>query len=344
MIKTAFPGMPYKINKSDWFIELVNGSRIWIGGTDDKERTEKILGNEYSTIYFNEASQISFDSVSMIWTRLAETSALKRNLFLYDANPPASSHWTHDLFVKHINPISGEKIDPEKFVKLLMNPKDNLENLPPQYIEILESLSERDRNRFLHGLFQDDVDGALWNLQLLEKTRIDPLDAPENYRRVLVAVDPSVSTKETSDECGIVVGGLGFDGHGYVLEDVSGRMSPVEWGRAAVNAYYRHEADAIVIEVNQGGDMCKNTIKNIDRNIKVIMVRASKGKYARAEPISAIYEEDRIHHVGRLSQLEEELKTYVPGDTASSPNRLDALVWLMYALMINKKRGPLLIT
>ncbi len=153
------------LNKQDWYYKLPNDSEVWVGGLDDKERTEKILGNEYSTMYFNECSQIPYSSVLTARTRLAEKNNLI-NKFYYDENPPNRGHWTYKEFIEHINPIGGKPLDHADFVSMLLNPEGNKQNLDPLYLKILENLPEAERNRFLLGLFGDAVSGAVFGSQL----------------------------------------------------------------------------------------------------------------------------------------------------------------------------------
>ena len=152
-------------------------------------------------------------------------------------------------------------------------------------------------------------------------------------RRIVVAIDPAVSVSETSDATGIIVAGLGADGHGYVLQDLSGKYSPTEWARRAIGAYRLHKADRIVAEQNQGGPMVETTLHAVDRNAPVKLVNASKGKITRAEPISALYEQQRIHHVGCFPHLEDEMCSFEAG-SSDSPDRLDAAVWAMTELIV----------
>ena len=266
MMKICFPEVSFHQNKSDWFIEFPNDSKIWFAGLDDKERTEKILGNEYSTMYLNEASQISYSSYGMAKTRLAEKSAV-RPVFYIDCNPPAKTHWLYQLFFKGVQPDSKERLSNFKsHTNLLMNPIDNAMNLGEGYIEEeLKSLPARQRLRFLEGLFLDEIEGALWSVDMLDRNRIIPLDMPE-MEAIVVAVDPAVTSTDTSDEHGIVICGRGVDKHGYVLADRTLKGKPKVWAQAAINAYYEFEANCIVVETNQGGDMVIETIKAIDRD------------------------------------------------------------------------------
>jgi phage terminase large subunit-like protein len=172
----------------------------------------------------------------------------------------------------------------------------------------------------------DESPGALWTRGIIEKGRV--LKAPDSLARVVVGVDPSATS--TGDEAGIITVGA-WAGESYVLSDDSLQGSPIEWARAAVTAYYKFDADAIVAESNQGGEMVSQTIHTIDKAVKVVLVHASRGKATRAEPISAVYEQGKGHHVGNFPELEDEMCIWVPGD--ESPNRMDALVWAISALL-----------
>jgi phage terminase large subunit len=162
MLTMAMPDLKPIPNKSDYYYTLPNGSEVWIGGLDSKERTEKILGTEYSTIYFNETSQIDYNSVTIAKTRLAEKNSLIKKAY-YDSNPPTKASWQYLLFEKKLNPIDNEPVDsPENYISFLMNPIDNLENIDQDYIKLLQSMPEADRNRFLHGLYSDESDGQVY--------------------------------------------------------------------------------------------------------------------------------------------------------------------------------------
>lgn len=329
----ALLNITYTLNKTDWFITLPNGSEIWFGGLDDKERTDKILGNEYSTIFLNEASQISYDSYLTVITRLAE-KALRVNRIIIDENPPSKAHWTYKLFVQGIEPISRTEIDDNLYGCLKLNPEDNEENIAADYLDILRALPLAKRRRFLLGNFSDVVEGALWTEVLINKMRVV---SPPSMSKVVVAVDPAITVNADSDETGIVVVGLGVDGRGYLLNDSSGFYTPKEWGDKCCELYTKYDADFVVGEKNQGGDMVKYTIETSNSRVPVKLVHASKGKIVRAEPISVLYENDKVSHVGVYPDLEEEMTTYTGATGEVSPNRLDALVWGFSELMIARK-------
>lgn len=334
MMAICFPDVGYKENKSDWFITMPNGSEIWFGGLDDKQRVEKILGNEYATIYFNECSQIAYESVTTAMTRLAQKTELQ-NRALYDCNPPGKSHWTYRLFVEGVDPISRENRDTSNYAHMLMNPIDNMMNLSSDYQEVLASLPPRQRARFELGQWLDDIEGALWKGGWIDQWR--QAHAPDLVK-VVVGVDPAVTANEHSDLTGIIVMGLDAKGIGYVLADKSTKASPQEWAERVVSYYTGYNADAVVVETNQGGEMAKTILRSIMPHIPVVEVRASKGKIARAEPVAALYEQGRIQHVGVHFDLEEELTTY--NGEQKSPDRMDALVWAAHHLMINPTLPP----
>ncbi len=224
---------------------------------------------------------------------------------------------------------------------------DNQANLAVSFINKVIKKYEGTRlgRQELLAEMLDDTPGALWTLATLDSTRVTK--APANLARVVVGVDPAASSGEDSDETGIIVGGIDCgeddpngDAHGYVLEDCSGRMTPSEWGHAAVNAFRRWKADRIVVEANNGGDMAVHVIATVDPNIPVVKVWASRGKVTRAEPIAALYEQGRIHHVGHFAALESQQTTYVPNVSDESPDRMDADVWCFTDLMLDGAGMP----
>lgn len=162
MLKLAMPNLPVKENKTDYYYKLPNESEIWIGGLDSKERTEKILGTEYSSIYFNETSQIDYASINIAKTRLAEKSDLVKKCY-YDSNPPTKASWQYQLFEKKLDPIDNVPLeDPESYASFLMNPIDNLENIDEEYLKLLSRMPEAEKNRFLLGLYSDESDGQVY--------------------------------------------------------------------------------------------------------------------------------------------------------------------------------------
>jgi phage terminase large subunit-like protein len=176
---------------------------------------------------------------------------------------------------------------------------------------------------------------------MIEDHRILHGDPVPDMRRIVVGVDPSGGSGPENDEQGIVVAGIGVDGEFYVLDDKSCKLSPHGWGSRAVGAFEQWGGDRIVAEKNYGGEMVLSTIKQVDSKVPVKLVSASRGKAVRAEPIAALYEQGKVHHVGSFPQLEDELTTWAPFDAAQkdSPNRLDALVWALTDLAFNGGQG-----
>jgi hypothetical protein len=341
VVKQCFPALPSAnemLNKTDWYMELPNKSQIWFGGLDDKERTEKILGMEFATIYYNECSQIPYASVLMGLTRLAQKTDLKLKAY-YDFNPPGKNHWTYKKFVEKLDPEDRQPlINPFDYAFYVINPRDNLENISPEYIAHLETQPERIRNRFLYGRFADDSEGQLWTEELLAQNRVLGQEGQvPQWVRIVVAVDPSGCKGEEdyrSDEIGIVVVALGTDSHAYLLEDLSGRYSPEQWGNVAVEAFKRHKADKIIGETNFGGDMVRAVVHAQNPDVPYGEVTASRGKQVRAEPIAGLYEQKKVHHVGYFPDLEDQLLSFLVSGYIGlrSPDRADALIWAVTEL------------
>lgn len=225
-----------------------------------------------------------------------------------------------------------------------MRTKDNADNLAPAFMKEIErryggTLLGRQE---LDGEIVEERAMGLFKREWIDEARLDD-DARPELQRIVVAVDPPVTGHKSSDACGIVVAGLGRDGRSYVLADrtLQGR-SPPDWARAAVAAYKDFEADRIVAEVNQGGDLVEGVIRQVDRGVPIRQVRATRGKWLRAEPIAALYAEGRVVHVGEFAKLEAQMLVFGADGRAAgkSPDRLDALVWALTELMDAGPREP----
>ncbi len=231
--------------------------------------------------------------------------------------------------------LRGETLPPGAVV-VRSNYADN-----PFFPEVLEEERAFDekhtRDRYGHiwlGEYEPAAIGAIWTRITLHQGRVDEVPAME---RIVVAVDPAVSSEVGSNEHGIVVAGIGSDGRGYTLDDVTTRGGPQQWADRAIAAYDRYEADAVVIEINQGGDMVRHTLQAARPGLPVIEVRATKGKHVRAEPIAALYTMGRISHVGAFPELEDQMCLMTAGgfEGEGSPDRVDALVWAYTELFPN---------
>jgi len=366
VLKMCFPGLRARFDKTDFYLELPNGSQIWIGGLDDKERVEKILGAEYVTLYFNEGSQIPWGSVEMAMSRLAQKCELapeiqaatgKTHLALkayFDCNPPSKLHWSYQLFRAGVKPGTKEALpNPADYAEMKVNPTDNASNLPAEYFDILASMSAAKRLRFEAGEWATEVNGALWTLddRDAEDGRVIPgIDSLRlakgaslpDMQRIVIAVDPSGTKGDDSgDDIGIVVAGKGIDGRAYVLEDATCNLSPDGWGRRAVDCYHRWEADRIVGERNYGGAMVEFVIRTADHKVPYREVTASRGKVVRAEPVAALYEQGRVSHVGDFPDLEDQMCNFTAAGYVGdrSPDRADALVWALTDLMMGESSG-----
>lgn len=366
VMKLCFPGVGYYEEKQAGYVKLKEcGSEIWFLGLDDKDRTEKILAMEFVTLYFGECSQISYSSILIALTRLAQkcevyltakggltynpeqaanTVTLKL-LAIYDCNPPRKQHWIYKLFKQKVDPVSGHALKrPHNYADLLMNPTDN-PNLPAEYLQLLQDMPAEQRARFYEGLFGEAVEGALWNWASFKRVPRDThkrLLLPD-MRRIVVGVDPPASSGAKGAECGIVVAGIGADRCGYILDDRTMRGRPDQWASAAVAAYKHHKADCIVAEVNQGGDMVSALLKGFDDRVPVKSVRATRGKVIRAEPIASLYNEGKIYHVGDFGDLETQMTDFSVDFDVSvmgySPDRVDALVWALTEVMLDDGRS-----
>lgn len=376
VLKICFPSLRVRFDKTDFYIELPNGSQIWIAGLDDKERVEKILGAEYATLYFNESSQIPWGSIETALSRLAQKCPLdpaiakstgREYLALkayFDCNPPSKLHWSFVLFRSKMKPGTKEALsDPDNYVEMKINPDDNRQNLPEEYFEVLDGMSAAKRLRFKDGEWASEVNGALWALEDRKSDNGDVIPGIDHFRatlewtdagpviryngaiiamrRIVVAVDPSGTKGDGGgDDIGIVIAGLGIDGRAYVMQDATCQLSPEGWGRRTVEMYHRWDADRIVGEKNFGGDMVRFTLATADKKASYKDVNATRGKVVRAEPISALYEQGKVSHCEIFADLEDQMCNMTAGGYVGegSPDRADALVWALTELMLGKQR------
>jgi phage terminase large subunit-like protein len=230
------------------------------------------------------------------------------------------------MLVKRVNDGDGS------FIMTSGSTFENAANLSETALIELRARYEGTRvgRQELYGELLEDIEGALWAQSQLDRDRLDK--EPTRLARVVVAVDPAATANEGSDETGIVVAGKDPQGRGYVLADYTTKASPLEWAKRVVDAYDAHDADAVVVEVNNGGDMIPTLLRQVRPSLPIRSVRATRGKQLRAEPIAAMYEQGRISHVGTYEKLEEQMTSWTPDDP-KSPDRLDALVWAMTDLM-----------
>lgn len=315
-----------KWNRSIGEIELRNGTWIKLFSADEPKR---LRGPQFHKAWTDE---VAAWADPLTWDMLMFGLRLKRA----DGKAPS--------VVATTTPV------PTPFVKKLVKSRrlvlssgstfDNAANLSQDFLDDVAEKYEGTRlgDQELRGLIIEDTDGALWNYKIIERCRVK--ETPQ-LRRIVVAVDPSASSGPKAAETGIVVAGLGVDRLAYVLFDGSLRARPEDWGSAVVGCYDRFDADRVVGEVNNGGDMVRAVIQGVRDTVPFTPVTASRGKITRAEPISNLYAQGRVKHLGVFRQLESQMTTYIPGEP--SPDRMDALVWAITELMIGpgkaKARG-----
>jgi phage terminase large subunit-like protein len=268
----------------------------------------------------------------------------------YDCNPPSKAHWTYKRFVQKVDPETRQPLKyADDYASFQMNPLDNVDNLSPEYLKTLQSMSARLQRRFYLGEFADATPNQLFREEDIDKWRVLDGKLPD-FVRIVVAVDPSGSgdiDNADNDAIGIAVVALGTDGNAYLLEDCTVKAGPATWGSVAVQAYERHDADCIVGEINYGGAMVEATIQTArresgQRRAPYKAVTATRGKVVRAEPIGALYEQGKVRHVGYFNELEDELAAFSTvgyiGDR--SPNRADAVIWALTELFPGVVAGP----
>ena len=232
-------------------------------------------------------------------------------------------------------------LDDEKTTVSKGSTYDNAANLADTFLDAVRKTYEGTRlgRQELYAEILDEASGALWNRTLLAKCEIEKDEVP-NLSRIVVSIDPAITSNSESDMTGIVVAGIDVNGIAYVLEDHTGRYTPQQWAAKAVELYHEHLADRVVAERNQGGDMVRHTLHTEDENLPVKLVHASRGKMARAEPVSALYEQDKVKHVRGLNDLEDQMVQWEPLGSIGSPDRLDALVWAITDLSLNGYAKP----
>jgi len=233
--------------------------------------------------------------------------------------------------------IIRDLIADKRTVETRGNTLDNASNLNPQYLERVVSKYQGTRlgRQELNGDLLDDNPEALWKRADIDNYRVRTIP---QLSLVVVGVDPAVTSKAGSDDTGIVVAGKGINGHGYILGDYTVHDTPNKWAEAAITAYHKHQANKIIGEVNNGGDLVELNIKTVDPSVRFESVHASRGKATRAEPISALYEQGKVHHFGTFPELEDQMVEWIPG-ADKSPDRIDSLVWSLAALDLSRSYG-----
>jgi len=244
--------------------------------------------------------------------------------------------------------ILRELIDSPTTITSYASTYANSAYLAKDYLKVMQARYENTRigRQELEGRLFDDFEGSLWSREMLENLRLEQAPALADQSRIVIAIDPPVSAHSGSDECGIIVACTDFNNpkNAYVLADLSGKgMSPAQWAQRAVDAYYTYNADRIVAEINQGGDMVRSVIETIDSTVPYKGVFARRGKISRAEPVAALYEKGIIYHAGYFPELEDQMAGFtvdhIYAKNTKSPDRVDALVWALTELMLTGEAG-----
>ena len=302
--------------------EIVNkltGSKILFKGIKTSQGTATASLKSISgvtTFLLDEAEEL-VDETVFDRIDLSIRSKDKPNRVILVMNPSYKSHWIYKRWV------AKPKQDCTYIHTTYLH---NRQNLSKSFLDAAERTKIENLHRYNHlflGEWLDDAEGMLWNREIINRSRVA---VSPRLVRIIVAIDPAASSNMDSDETGIVVCGIDANKNGYLIEDLSGKYTPNQWGSLASQTAERVQADCIVAEKNQGGDMVTAVIRQYNQNTRVKLVTATKGKYVRAEPIYSMYEQGRIYHLGEFPILENQMITFDP-DKGKSPDRVDALVW-----------------
>jgi len=324
LLATQSPRNPCHYLASKRRVEWANGA---VATMFSAERADRLRGPQHGAAWVDEACFMA--NIEEVWDNLLFGMRLGMHPRIHITTTPMPRRWLKKLLREdnvHLTTASTYA---------------NIDNLAPQFRKAVLDKYEGTRlgRQEIHAEILDDIEGALWSPGMIDVDRL--AHGPEFYKRVIVSVDPAGSTRKGADETGIIVVGQGDDDHGYVMADWSGTYSPDEWAKMALKAYNTFDADGIVAETNYGGDMVTNTIRTQPDALAVPIytVVARRGKALRAEPVVALYEQHRVHHIGVLMELETQMTEWVPGETGDSPDRLDALVHGLTLMLVKQMPG-----
>lgn len=302
-----------------------NGSKVEFFSAEDPER---LRGPQFYSAWADELS--SWNNQQDVWDMLSFCMRLGKFPRVMVTTTPKPTKLMRHLLKSDRSFITGGSTF------------DNSDNLAKSFVDDIKAAYEGTRlgRQELYAEMLEEAEGALWTTDTLDKCQITQDELPETFTRIVVSVDPAITSNKESDMTGIIVAAVDINGVGYVLEDATERLSPQGWASKVIELYYKYGADRIVAERNQGGDMVRNTIQVEDETVPIRLVHASRGKYARAEPVSALYERGLVKHVRGLDELETQMRTWEPMGSIGSPDRLDAAVWAMTDLMLNGVTRP----
>jgi len=344
--RLCFPGVSFDFNNSKLIVTLPNKSAIWFAGLDQGDSGEGVLGSEWNTIHFDEATEMLHSQMQLARTRLAAKvySADRKRLCINRSfatlNPTYKTHHIYRTYIEKFDIDKGMPMEPEiarRYNWHRLNPVDNLKNIDPELIEELKSLSEEKKKRFLYGEWAEESKDALFKAANLNNYRVTSHAEVSALKldKIIVGVDPAGSAGNKADMTGIVVVGWQrpslndrrSSGSYYILDDRSIRGTPDEWAQAVYDAYVDWKADMVVGERNFGGDLVEKNIRSVSRTIPFESVWSSRGKVLRAQPVVALSEKHDLHICMSLPELEAEMTGWNPDSGERSPNRLDAMVF-----------------
>lgn len=350
-------GAPKHVRISDREIILPNGSKFMFLGLDDPD---KIRGQQFSTIWVNEANQVDYNAIMTLQGRLSQSidtidGGKLDTKFLIDLNPTVKSSWEYQVFVQNQVPGDATPIPrPERYAYRIINFADNADNLPPDYHEtVFGGMSIAQRRRDEHGEWSEDNPNALFSLANIKRGTINT----DMLSEIVVAVDPAGSSHKKSDSTGIIVCGRAPDGNFYVIADWTMKAKPEVWAQKVIDLYHEYDATWIVAEKNCGGDMVETVLRaaTSGRDVPIKLVHASRNKKRRAEPVQVLYtkggghtkdggEIGRVNHVKIFAHLEQEMIEFDSPGFKGSPDRLDALVWGLSHLSGERPVQPMRVT
>jgi len=313
--------------KQTEIINIKTGSKILFRGikTSQGTATANLKSIAGVTVWVLDEAEELTDKDTFDKIDLSIRAKHSPNQVILVLNPSYKTHWIYKYWFE-------QKRSDTLYIETSY--LDNLSNLSQSFIDTAENTKAQNIERYNHlflGYWLDEAEGILWNSQIIERSRITK--APENLKTI-VAIDPATTSTATSDETGIVV--IGTDNRKYyLLDDFSGKYTPNEWAKVARKAFEQYDCHYYVAEKNQGGDMVKAVLQQEDPNNLIKLVQATKGKYTRAEPIYALYEQGKVYHVGVHPILERQMVTFNPNENKQSPDRVDALVWGLIDLSKN---------
>lgn len=305
-----------KFNRQEGILSFKNGAKLFLFGANNYER---LRGPQFDAVWIDEAAK--FKNGILMWEQLQMCLRLGTNPKCIVTTTPRK------------NGLLRQLLQDETCVVTRGTTFDNIANLAKSFLENIKRQYEGTRleAQEIYAQMLDEDDSALWNRNKITYER--PPD--DNWRRVVVAVDPAVTDEDYSDETGIVVLGVHSNQKAYVLEDATVKAKPKEWIGEVLRLYTHYKADRVVAEVNKGGELVHDLIRAHNPHVSFKGVRATRGKYVRAEPIASLYEQGKVKHIRTFEKLENQLCTYVPEKTSKSPDRLDALVWGLTDLFLS---------